>query len=40
MAFGRALRRERLPTTVMRFKHLRRHWQHESEAGLRWAFGE
>jgi enterochelin esterase-like enzyme len=39
MAFGRALRHERLPTTVMRFKQLRRHWQHESEAGLRWAFG-
>src|SRR5262249_35377493 len=39
MAFGRALRRDGLPTTVMRFRQLRRHWQHESEAGLRWACG-
>jgi len=38
MAFGRALRLRGLPATVMRFRALRRHWQHESEAGLRWAF--
>jgi enterochelin esterase-like enzyme len=38
MAFGRALRLRGLPATVMRFKSLRRHWEHESEAGLRWAF--
>ena len=37
--FGRALRRAGLPVTVMRFKLLRHHWEHESRAGLRWAFG-
>ena len=38
MAFGRALLRDGLPVTVMRFKNLRKHWAHESHAGLRWAF--
>jgi hypothetical protein len=38
MAFGKALRRAGLPVTVMRFKSLRKHWAHESYAGLRWAF--
>ena len=38
MAFGRALLRDGLPVTVMRFKNLRQYWAHESHAGLRWAF--
>lgn len=39
IAFGRALRHDGLPVRVLRFKSLVKHWQHESEAGLRWAFG-
>lgn len=38
MAFGKALRRAGLPVRVMRFKSLRKHWAHESRAGLLWAF--
>jgi hypothetical protein len=39
LAFGRALRRARLPATVLHIKTLRHHWVIESRAGLRWAFG-
>ena len=39
IGFGRALNRAGLPVTVLRFKVLAHHWERESRAGLRWAFG-